>query len=250
MLFRRVLLFPAAVASTAALTALNLGAGASQAGSNAVQSVVELFTSQGCSSCPPADRLLAAMARKADIIAVSFPVDYWNYNGWKDTLASPAFTARQKAYAAMHGSTHIYTPEAIIDGLAEAIGSNREQIEHAIAATKGVDGAMSVPLRLVESGERLSVEVAAAPGGPAGVFALRVLRARSVHIGRGENAGRVVTYTNVVRTIEKLGDWTGETATFDLPGEKQDDEGYVVLLQRGALERPGVILAAAKTPGL
>jgi hypothetical protein len=249
VLFNRALLLASAIGATALVTAPICAEGVSQP-TTTVNSVIELFTSQGCSSCPAADRLLATLARKADIVAVSFPVDYWDYNGWKDTLASPAFTARQKAYAAVHGDRHIYTPEAIIDGLTEAVGSNREEIERAIAATKGVEGAMTIPLRLVDTGARLLIEVAAGDGGPAGLFLLRVLRAKTVHIGRGENAGKVITYTNVVRKIEKLGDWTGESATFEMPVSRDEEEGYVVLLQRGALERPGVILAAAKTPGL
>ncbi len=189
------------------------------------------------------------MARKPDVVAVSFPVDYWDYIGWKDTLALPAFSARQKAYAAARGG-HVYTPQAVVDGLADAVGSDREEIDQAIKAAKGRDGAMTLPMRLSHTDGRLLIEVAEGGGGPAGVFALRVMRARTVRIGRGENAGRSVTYINVVRAIDKIGDWTGETATFDMPEARGDDEGYVVLVQRGTLEQPGAILGAAKTAGL
>jgi hypothetical protein len=218
-------------------------------GSVAANSVVELFTSQGCSFCPPADRLLGMIARKPDVVAVSYPVDYWDYIGWKDTLALPAFAARQKAYAAARGG-HVYTPQAVVNGLASVVGSDREEIEEAIKSAKGRDGAMSLPMRLSHADGRILIEVAEGGGGPAGVFALRVLRARTVRIGRGENAGRSVTYVNVVRAIDKLGDWTGETATFDMPEEHGEDEGFVVLVQRGTPEQPGAILAAAKTAGL
>jgi hypothetical protein len=226
----------------------NLGAGPFT--SNKVNFVIELFTSQGCSFCPRADQLLAAMAREPDAVAVSFPVDYWDYIGWRDTLASPAFTARQRAYAAAHGEGQVYTPQVIVNGLAGVAGGDRGEVEQAIKAAQGLDGALTVPLRVSETGGHYLVEVAEGGGGPAGVFALRVARASTVHIQRGENAGRVVTYTNVVRAIDKLGDWTGKTATFEMPGKAPDGEGFVVLVQKGTPERPGAILAAAKTEGL
>jgi hypothetical protein len=115
---------------------------------------------------------------------------------------------------------------------------------------KGVDGALNVPMHLSEAGGHYSVEVAGGSGGPAGVFVLRVACASTVQILRGENAGRSVTYTNVARAIDKLGDWTGKTATFDVPGVARDGEGFIVLVQKGTPERPGAIIAAAKTEGL
>jgi hypothetical protein len=211
--------------------------------------VIELFTSQGCAYCPRADQWLAAIARAPDVVAVSFPVDYWDYIGWRDTLASPAFTARQKAYAAAHGEANVYTPQVIVNGLAGAAGGDRAEIEQAIKTATGVDGALTVPMRLSETGGHFTVEVAGGSGGPADVFALRVARASTVQILRGENAGRSVTYTNVVRAINKLGDWIGQTATFDMPGAAGDGEGFIVLVQKGTPERPGAILAAAKTEG-
>lgn len=226
----------------------NLGAGLFTP--SKINYVVELFTSQGCSSCPPADQWIAAIARASDVVAVSFPVDYWDYIGWRDTLASPAFTARQRAYAAAHGGGQVYTPQVIVNGLAGVAGGDRAEIGQAIKATNGVDGALTVPMRLSEAGGHYLVEVAGGGGGPAGVFVLRVARASTVQILRGENAGRSITYTNVVRAIDKLGDWSGETATFDVPGAARDGEGFVVLVQKGTPERPGAILAAAKTEGL
>ena len=167
-----------------------------------------------------------------------------------DTLASPAFTARQKAYAAAHGDGQVYTPQVIVNGLAGVAGGDCAEIGQAIKATNGVDGALTVSMRLSETGGHYFTEVAGGSGGPAGVFALRVARVSTVQILRGENAGRTVTYTNVVRAIDKLGDWSGETATFDMPGAARDGEGFVVLVQKGTPDRPGVILAAAKTGGL
>jgi hypothetical protein len=212
--------------------------------------VVELFTSQGCSSCPRADQWLAAIAREPSVVAVSFPVDYWDYIGWRDTLASPAFTARQKAYAAARRNGYVYTPQIVVNGLADAAGGDEVEIKQAIKMARGLDGAMTVPLRLSNFDGHYLVEVAEGSGGPAGVFALRVARATTVQILRGENAGRSVTYTNVVRAIDKLGDWTGQTKTFNVPGAPNVGEGFVVLVQKGTPERPGAILAAAKSEGL
>jgi hypothetical protein len=216
----------------------------------AVNSVLELFTSQGCSSCPPADALVSSMARKPEVVALSYSVDYWDYIGWKDTLAAPAFGARQKAYGAAHGEQHVYTPEVVVDGLAGVVGSDRKEIEEAIAASRGREGALTLPLRLSHADGSLIIDVAEGEGGPADVLALRVTRSKTVHIGRGENAGRSVTYTNVVRAIDKVGAWTGANATFKLPDSREEGEGYVVLVQKGGLEKPGVILGAAKTAGL
>jgi hypothetical protein len=215
-----------------------------------IEYVLELFTSQGCASCPPADRLLGEIARARNVVALSFSVDYWDYIGWKDTLAAPFSLARQKAYGAMRGDDQIYSPQIIVNGLTDAVGSNRPAIEEAIRSTKGVADSMSVSVRLSEVGDRLHIEVAPGGGGPAGIYMLRVLRSKPVHIGRGENAGRTVTYTNVVRAIKKIGDWTGSKTVLDIPNMAVEEEGYIVLLQRGAIDKPGAILGAAKGAGL
>jgi hypothetical protein len=216
----------------------------------AVTSVLELFTSQGCSSCPPADRLLSTLAHDPSLIVLTFPIDYWDFIGWKDTLAEPSFTARQKAYAAARGDSHVYTPQAIIDGLVDRVGSDRAAIEHAEAAYKGHNGILAIPMQLQEADGTLKIDIGAGQGGPAGIYVLRVMRSRTVAIGRGENSGRNVTYTNVVRAMRKIGDWDGTKQKISLMELRGDDEGYVVLVQQGSPDRPGAILAAAKTPGL
>ncbi len=215
-----------------------------------VTSVVELFTSQGCSSCPPADRLLAAMARAPDFLGLSFPVDYWDYIGWRDTLASPLNTARQRAYAAARGSDQVYTPQAIIDGLVDAIGSDQADVEEQMRVTRGRDGAMTVPIQMIEGQGVLQIAVGAGPQTSAGVYLLRVLKSKAVAIGRGENIGSTITYTNVVREMKKIGDWNGTAQNFEVADPKGEDEGYVVLVQKGDETRPGAILAAAKGAGL
>lgn len=213
-----------------------------------INGVVELFTSQGCSSCPPADRLLAALASEPDTLALSFSINYWDYIGWKDTLATPEFTARQRAYARGRDG-QVYTPEAVIDGMFDAVGSDKQSIEKAIAVGKSDNHALSVPVSLHEEKGVLQIDIGRGTG-PAGVYVLRVKKSQTVTISRGENSGRRVTYTNVVRAIHKVGEWDGTPLNLRLPELRGDDEGYVVLLQRGSLDSPGVILAAAKSDTL
>ncbi len=214
-----------------------------------INGVVELFTSQGCSSCPPADRLLTAMAGKPGTVTLTFAINYWDYIGWKDTLAAPEFTARQKAYALGRGDPHVYTPEAVVDGAFDAVGSDKTAIEKAIADGKSDRLALSVSARLREDDGVLVIDIGRGDGS-AGIYVLRVARSRTVLISRGENSGHLVTYTNVVRAIRKVGEWTGAPLSLKLMELRGDDEGYVVLLQRGTLDQPGVILAAAKSEGL
>jgi len=214
-----------------------------------VRSVVELFTSQGCSKCPPADRLLTAMAGRPDTVTLTFAINYWDYIGWKDTLAAPEFTARQRAYASGRGDLHVYTPEAIVDGEFDAVGSDRPAIEKAIAEGRSGGLALSVPVHLNEANGVLQIDIGHGDG-PAGIYVLRVAKSRTVLISRGENSGHNATYTNVVRAIHKVGEWSGAPMSLKLMELRGDDEGYVVLLQRGSLDNPGVILAAAKSVGL
>src|SRR5579862_6305444 len=148
---------------------------------NNVSGVVELFTSQGCSSCPPADRLLTMMATDPNIIALSFAVDYWDYIGWKDTLAAPEFTARQKAYATARGDERVFTPEAIIDGVADSVGSDKGQIDQALQNGKEQGGVLSVPLHLSEASGVLQIDIGGSSGetAHAGIYVLRVAKSRT-----------------------------------------------------------------------
>lgn len=212
--------------------------------------VIELFTSQGCSSCPPADRLLASLARNPNTVALSFAVDYWDYIGWKDVFASPIFTARQQAYARLSADGRVYTPQAVIDGVKADVGSDKASVDRDIGAPVGLGGAMSVPMTIEESNGYLHVDIGAGQATGASVYVLRVVASTTVEIRRGENSGRSVTYTNVVRAMNKIGSWSGQPAHFDMLELKADGEGYVVLLQAGDPAKPAVILAAAKTAGL
>ena len=131
------------------------------------RAVVELFTSQGCSSCPPADKLIGELAKDPSIIALSMPIDYWDYLGWKDTLADSRFSARQKAYSHMRGDRDVYTPQAVINGSAHVIGSDRAGIEGAIDETEKTSGVMSVPVTMSVTGRQINVSVAASRSGAA-----------------------------------------------------------------------------------
>jgi len=217
------------------------------------KAVIELFTSQGCSSCPPADKLLGELAKQPGYVVLSMPVTYWDYLGWRDTLASDAFTARQKAYGKVRGDRQVYTPQAVIDGASHAVGSELDSIQ---AATRTAPGdALSVPVTLARAGGQASVEVGAATGAirSGEVWLLPIARKRTVAIGRGENSGSTVTYTNVVRDMVRLGDWIGAAVRYDLPAATLaagGADGYVVLLQAGSDKRPGTILGAVQSPAL
>ena len=164
------------------------------------RAVVELFTSQGCSSCPAADKLLGELAADPSLVAISVPIDYWDYLGWKDTLADPRNTARQKAYAHARGDGQVYTPQVVVNGSLHALGSDKAAIEHAIAKSRKL-GAMSLPpVTLAVADGRLNVAVpdgADEPRGGAEVWLCGLAKAVTVAIGRGENKGRTITYHNV-----------------------------------------------------
>jgi len=211
-----------------------------------VRGVVALFTSQGCSSCPPADRYLAELAKDPGLVVLSWPVDYWDYIGWKDTFASPAYTARQKAYAAARRDEQIYTPQAVIDGVTHAVGNDRDRVQEALDAHGKT---LSCVITLADRNGKIGIDVApkGSTSGSATLWLLRVLRTANVAIGRGENKGRSVAYTNVVREAIPVGEWSGGAAHFDAARpELGDGEGLVVLLQAGTAARPGAILAAAR----
>jgi len=216
------------------------------------RAVIELFTSQGCSSCPPADKLLGELAKDPSVIALSLPIDYWDYLGWKDTLADKRFTARQKAYSQMRGDREVYTPQAVVNGKVHAIGSDRSSIEHAVAQTSKDAAVMSVPVSATVSKGQLNVAVAASAQAPphGEIWVWSVAKAVPIAIGRGENHGREITYHNVVRSWLKVGDWNGTAGTWSVPIEnilREGVDGAVVYIQDGNRERPGPMLGATYT---
>jgi hypothetical protein len=214
------------------------------------RAVIELFTSQGCSSCPPADRLAAEFAKDPSVIMMSLAVDYWDYLGWKDTLALFGHSNRQRAYARARGDREVYTPQAVIDGVAYALGSDKSAIEQAIRKLKD-SPALRLPVTLTQNGDKLTVTVAAAQDqkGQAEVWLCPITRSVPVKINRGENSGHTLTYTNVVRRWIKLGDWTGKAESFDVP-VKEFQNGQIdsaaVVVQTGVTTAPKVMLGAAQ----
>jgi hypothetical protein len=234
-------------------TVLAVAASMSTIGASAseqVRGVVELFTSQGCSSCPPADQVLGELAQDPSIVALSLPIDYWDYLGWKDTLAKPRHTARQRGYAHVRGDREVYTPQVVVNGAVHVLGSDRNAIERAIAKTSQAAAAMSVPVKLALSGDALAVTVMpSANESPHGeVWLCALTKSLPVEIGRGENHGRTIAYHNVVRRWLKLGDWTGASQSFNIKASEFESEGVdavAVIIQGGTAENPRIMLGAA-----
>ena len=218
--------------------------------------VIEMYTSQGCSSCPPADKLMAEIANKPNVIAWSLPVDYWDYIGWKDTFGKSAHTNRQKAYAKVRGDGQVYTPQAVINGVKHAIGSDLAAIRAKGDASFGNAGTMSVSMKAIEKAGVIEVEVGAAPADApktANLVLIRVIRNTSVAIGRGENSGRTINYVNIGRMAARAGEWNGTAQTFKIAADvaaSPDADGWILILQAGDNQMPGAILAAAKAPGM
>ncbi len=175
--------------------------------------VVELFTSQGCSSCPAADAFMGELIRRPDIIGLTFPVNYWDYIGWKDTLATPETTERQRAYGRALGPRYAYTPQMVIGGRVHEVGSDRRAVKMALREVAAAPG-VAVSAVMAPNGK---VIVTVGGGNGAGdVLLVRFDRRREVRVGRGENAGRTLAYYNVVRDFRRIGGWTGAPARFEL----------------------------------
>jgi hypothetical protein len=213
------------------------------------RAVVELFTSQGCSSCPNADALLAQMAGRDDVIALSMPVDYWDYLGWKDTLANPKFSERQRAYAQARGDGAIYTPQVVVNGLVHVNGADEGSIKRTMDKTGKTVAAFFVPIRLSENKERLLVEAGPAHEGvtakEATLWLAVISGSVTVPIARGENQGKTITYNNVVRELIPIGLWNGKAMTVQLERHsfmRPGADRCAVLLQQG---NAGPIVGAA-----
>jgi hypothetical protein len=204
--------------------------------------VVELYTSQGCSSCPPADEFMLELARRSDVIALSLHVDYWDYIGWRDTFAHPQFTQRQKAYAKAAGSRMIYTPQMIVGGLDRVEGNDPAQVTEAVTRHK----AQNSPVRLtvVRKGDSIIIRAEANPplSKPARIQVVRYMPHATVTIGRGENAGRAVTYANIVTEWHSVADWPG-AAPVEMIADAAGPDPVVVIVQS---EGPAEVLAAAE----
>lgn len=212
----------------------------------APKAIVELFTSQGCSSCVPADAFLAELAKRDDIVALSLHVGYWDYLGWKDTLANPANTERQQNYAAVRGSPRVYTPQMVLNGGADFVGSDRNAVDAAIARS-----ALPVPVTMRRGDGTVEIEVAARPvrtTWPATIRLVLLTSEAEVAITRGENAGSTVGYYNVVRAMRPIGMWDGEAVKITLPEDELMVDGVdacAVIVQEDLPNGPGAIIGAA-----
>ncbi|CAN5199468.1 DUF1223 domain-containing protein [soil metagenome] len=229
----------AAAASSAVIAIAAAAApGMAMAADRAHPVVVELFQSQGCSSCPPANANVLALSNRPDILALSFQVTYWDNLGWKDTFASPQYTDRQWEYARGFKHAQVYTPQVVINGRADVVGARSGEIEQAIArADRGPSGpAVEI------AGDRVTVQGGRA-GRPADVWLVRFdPNVVQVPIRAGENGGRTLAHKNVVRELVRLGDWDGASRSFTLPAGRSD-LAVAILVQDG---RGGPIIAAAR----
>jgi len=204
--------------------------------------VVELFTSQGCSSCPPADEFLAELAKRDDVIALSLHVDYWDYIGWKDVFADPKFTDRQHAYARAAGKRMVYTPQMVIAGQEHVVGTKPGEVSRLIKARGKIPD--PVKLSVTRKGNRLEIMAEPLQEG-LGRMVVQMVRFKSgekVRIKRGENAGRDLFYVNVVTDWEVLKEWNGRSP-LSIAAKITGDDDCVIIIQRAS---HGPVLAAAR----
>lgn len=220
-----------------------------------ITGVVELFTSQGCSSCPPADKVIAALAQRDDVVALACHVDYWDYLGWKDTLASPESTQRQYDYAAALGQRSVYTPQAVVNGRRHCNGADAGQIGRWLEEDRAAGRSPVIGVGIELRNDRLHLRVDQAPLGARENVHLKLAMFRSrseVVIERGENAGRTIAYANAVTGFRTIGMWDGKPMEVDWPASEliaEDANGCAAILQSvTAKGKPGAILGAAILP--
>lgn len=210
--------------------------------------VVELFTSQGCNTCPPADAYLGKLAKRKRVIALSFHVDYWDYLGWKDQFALPGSTKRQRRYARQFKRGYVYTPQMVIDGQAEVIGSRIGEVDQAISRAGERKDKIAVRLVKGADGKVRAMLPARAPDADAEIATVWMVLYDAAHttkIGRGENGGKQLTYSQVVRTLRRVGTWRGKEISLQLPVAETlpgRRDGCVVIVQS---DKTGRILGAA-----
>lgn len=204
--------------------------------------LVELYTSQGCSSCPPADEMIAELALRDDVLPLALHVDYWDYIGWADSFADPKYTARQKAYARMAHSASVYTPQLVIEGVDHVVGFKPMKVADLIAEHRGRLTPISIEAET--DGEVVRLRCAPRAGadvpGRINVDIVHFAEQRTVEILHGENAGRTITYANVVTGWERIGSWDG-TGALDLSAQVPGDGPVALIVQA---QGPGEVLAA------
>ena len=220
------------------------------AGQTPPRAVVEMYTSQGCSDCPAADALLKEYLDRKNIVGLTLPVDYWDYLGWKDTLAGARNTERQREYAERFGIGTVYTPQAVVNGAAEVLGSSGSEIERAISATETALSSSRVPVHFWHYGNSIIIEAGSAPNDAepkeATIWLAVVQKRVQVEVKGGENKGKTLTYYNVVRELTPVGVWNGRPTTIRLARAdimRPETEDLVVLIQES---KSGPIIGAAR----
>jgi hypothetical protein len=212
--------------------------------------VLELFTSQGCSSCPPADALLAELAEKPGIVALSYSVDYWNYLGWHDTLSSAANSDRQREYAKARGDGRVYTPQVVVDGILHVNGSDEKAIDQAMQDAATRLAGVRVPVSMRGEGDTLVITVGAAPDDShtrnATIWLAVAKEKETVSVTRGENRGRTLSYHHPVRELSPVGMWKGDAMTLRLPLRDLKTMGGDCVMALVQVENSGPILGAAE----
>ena len=208
--------------------------------------IVELFTSQGCSSCPPADAFLEELKAKPGVVALSYHVDYWDYLGWRDTLGSAEFSQRQYDYAHSRGDKNIYTPQMIINGGNHFVGNQTSKVSAGIDGARASTGAQWVDIAMSDNKTDVMINIAAGePTKEATLWLMAFAPSVSVEIKKGENAGKIIAYYNVVRKMVPAGMWHGGATKIVLPKSSvipEDCKGWVALLQEGKV---GPVIGAA-----
>jgi hypothetical protein len=207
--------------------------------------LIELFTSQGCSSCPAADKLAGKLALRDDVIVTSLNVDYWDYLGWRDTLAKAEYTQRQYDYARARGDGQVYTPQMVVNGSLHAVGSNAAAVSSAIEKARTL--ASRVPMDIVLGTDEVSISIGADGSlGGGDVWLMAIKPKVSVQIERGENSGKEVIYHNVVHKLSPAGMWKGAEKVLTMPRKAVAPAGCSMCI--AVLQKPngGEVLGLAK----
>ncbi|MBB4191242.1 hypothetical protein GGE45_002808 [Rhizobium aethiopicum] len=222
-------------------------AGSLQAEDGKPKGVVELFTSQGCSSCPPADAAFRKLVNQGDVIALAYHIDYWNYLGWADTLSSKENTERQYGYARTMGRSNVYTPQAIVNGRGHLAGADLTGINSKIDTYSSEGNGLTVPISAAMRGDELEIKIGAGQG-KANVVMVYFDKEKTIDVEKGENSGKKISYLHSVTNVETVGMWDGKATSLTLPAsvlQRPQLEGCAILLQSATADGdPAAILGA------
>ncbi|MGO7590455.1 DUF1223 domain-containing protein [Rhizobium leguminosarum] len=218
-----------------------------QAEDGTPKGVVELFTAQGCSSCPPADAAFRKLVNQGDVIALAYHVDYWNYLGWADTLSSKENTERQYGYARTMGRSNVYTPQAIVNGRGHLAGADLNGINSKIDTFSSEGNGLTVPISAAMRGDELEIKIGAGQG-KANVVMVYFDKEKTIDVEKGENRGQKISYLHSVTNVETVGMWDGKATSLTLPAsvlQRPQLEGCAILLQSATADGdPAAILGA------